>query len=362
MRELLLSPPAKFGAALDRDVFVYTKAAYARNLDGPVFPRKATPPEAEETRARILDALGEGFSVSLMEDADGARTEALIERGLMDGAEADEPSGPFFRACALSSDGVESCFVNGTDHLRLSVRGSGLSVDEVFRRLREREVDLDRRLNFAASLQYGYLSSRPEDCGSGLSLSASAFLPGILAAGVFDRVVRDLLASGVEPRVIAEEKPEGEGDPYSGAAARSPFIELRARAPLGTDESAFIGGFASAMRSLSEGERKTRLRVLARERVRLEDAAFRAAAVLRSARLLSFPEALRLFAALRSGIVFGVAPPSDPAADPYDAVDALITLAAPGHIRLRAKEKSASGYDETRADLVRGLLPHYLIG
>ena len=362
MRDLLLSSPAAFGSDSDRDVFVSVKASYVRNIDGFVFPRKATAEESGALRSRLLGELGEGWRFLLMEEAIGAETEALVERGSVGRSEADEPRGLLSQAAAFGPEGIDSCFVNGTDHLRLSARGSGFSVVEVFQRLRALESGLDRRLSFAASLQYGYLTARPEDCGSALRLSVEAFLPGILSAGVFDRVVRDLMASGIEPRVVAEEKPEGEGEGEAGKSPRSPLVELSARAPLGVDEDAFVEGFIAALRSLADGERKTRERVLSRERLRLEDAAFRAAAVLGSARLLPFPEALRLLAALRTGIVYGVAPRPIAPGDPYGAVDALFILAAPGHVRLRAMENDGSGYDETRADLVRGLLPHYLIG
>jgi protein arginine kinase len=163
MRELLLAPPAKFGAARDRDVFVSSSASYSRNLDGAVFPRKASKEEAAAVRERVLDALGDEFAAVFLEEAERAETDAFVERGILDRSEADESYGTRSKAVAFRRDGIESCVVNGTDHLRLAVHGSGLSIEESFLRLRGRETELEDRLRFAASLQHGYLTAMPED-------------------------------------------------------------------------------------------------------------------------------------------------------------------------------------------------------
>jgi protein arginine kinase len=367
VRELLLACPASVGDACARDVFVRSSAGYVRNLDGVVFPRKAVREELETIRERVLSALDPAFTVLRMEDADGAVTGALAERGYVTRSEADEPNEFSSRALALRDDGCDSCFVNGTDHVRLACRLPGFSVGDAFRRLRLWETVLDERLRFAASLQFGYLTALPEDCGSALHLGVRAFLPGIRAAGVFDRVVRDLLASGIEPRIFGEDGgPENSEGDSGGSSGKSPFVELSARAPLGADEESFVERFIQSLRSLAEGERRTRARVLERERLRLEDAAYRAAATLRAARMLSAEESLRLLSDLRAGIAFGVAPSSADAGNPYERVDALLILVAPGHVRLRAQQRNADnkavGGDEMRSSLVRELLPHYLIG
>ncbi len=342
-------------------MFVSTRAEYSRNVEGTPFPRKAAREEAETLRTRILGALGGDYRCLPMEDADGIVVEALVERGLLSREEADWPAAGAGRAIALEKGGPGACFVNGVDHLRISVRGSGLAVSEAFNRLKERDIELEGRLPFAATLQYGYLTARPADCGSALLLGAVAFLPGILAAGVFDRVVRDLLASGIEPRILAEDKLDPEEPSAAADAPRSPIVHLSARSPMGVDEEAFAANFLSAMRSLAEGERKTRDRVLARDRLKIEDSSYRAAAVLRSARLLSFAEGFRLLAALRAGIAYGTVPRSPSLPDPYAAVDSLLTLTTPGHVRLLGEEKKHPEGDQTRAELVRGTLPHYLI-
>lgn len=366
MRELLLSPPADLSAGPDRDVFLWTSARYARNLEGTAFPRRSSREESSDTRRRVLEALLDGpasdrpFSL-LTEDAPAALSAACAERGYHDPEEADDPNALHSRALVLGRDGRESCFVNGIDHLRLRVLSPGFSVRDAFGRLRARELELDARLRFAASFEYGYLCSRPEDTGSGLRLGACVFLPGIMAAGVFDRVARDLSAGGIEPRVRHAESGEGAEGATSPSAYGSPLVELSARAPLGSDEDGFVARFADALLGLADGERRTRERVLSRERGSFEDGAFRAAAVLRAARRLPSEESSRLLLALRAGIVLGAAPPAAGDADQLAAADALLLLALPGHMRLRAGENGAGSDEERRAELVRGLLPRYLI-
>jgi len=347
VREFLLAPPFSLADGPDRDVVVSTKVRYVRNLEGSSFPSRSSREDSQAIRRRILDSIsllsgGEGCLILPIEEAKAAETEALVERSYIESEEADDVNGVFFRALALCGGGGDSYFINGSDHLRIGAHRQGLQVRAAFSRAKERELLLDDRLRFAASFDYGYLTARPEDCGCGLRLYASVFLPGIMAAGVFDRVTRDLLVSDVEPRTVSD---------Y--------FVTLSARAPLGVDENIFVDRFDGVLRSLADGERKTRDRVITSDRLRLEDASYRAAAILRSARLLSAEEAVTLLGRLRAGVAYGIAP--ETTGDPYAPIDAAILLTSQGHMKVRAMEKNDRIADDLRCELVRELLPRYLI-
>ncbi len=369
MRDLLLNPPLSGAEPAGRDVFITSSARYLRNLEGEPFPRKSSRDEAAAVRSRILEALpasgGAAPETLVMEDAPGAEIAAMVERGWVEASEVDDAGAAFSRAVAVWPDGAESCFVNGAEHLRLRASLPGLACAESLALIREREKALDGLLRFAASFDYGYLVSRPEDAGAALRLTAWAFLPGIMKAGVFDRVARDLLASGIEPRYYGREEPITGEPPSEGEESacppEDPFVELSARVPLGSDEAVFAERFEASLRSLAEGELRTRERVLERERSRIEDAGYRAAALLRAARLLSAEETARHLAALRCSLVTGTAPRAEDGRDQIAAVDALLLLAMPAHTRLRTGEKGAGAAEECRAELVRGTLPRYLI-
>lgn len=376
LRDFLLSPPTRLAGGSDRDVFLSVKARYVRNLADRNFPWRSSRQEAEEARERILAALEvDGAIIRRLEDLEMSESPALEERGLVAPAETDEAGG--ISAVALEDAGALSFLINGINHIKISSWSAGADVETAFARARDTEIELDRRLSFAASIEHGYLCPRPDDCGSGLRLSALAFIPGISIAGVFERVSRDLLASGIEPRVRTAECVDASGadegaEEAGKEGAKSLFVELSARGPLGVDEENFVDRFKNAMRSLAEGERKTRERVRAREGRRIEDEAYRAAAVLGAARLISQEECVALLGRLRTGLAFGLFPRGNEIAspDPYAIVDALRVLSAPGHIALFAAEREYASpvraedlnSDFVRAELVRNRLPRYDIG
>lgn len=360
MTEFLLAPPRWLCGGSDRDVVVSVRARFVRNLEGEAFPWRAAREEVSAARDRIVRALSEtaGDAPVLflnLEDCDALEVAALGERGLLGGADGDQSC----RAAAILADGRETFAVNGIDHLRIAAWGAGSDLTRVFARARERELALDDRLSFSFSPDFGYLASRPEDSGTALRLSALVFLPGIFAAGVFDRVSRSLLASGVEPRIRRLE-----GDP---GLSSSSFVELSARTPLGCPEEEAVQRFETVLRGVVDGERRTRSHVLERERALIEDRTLRAAAVLRVARRLGSDELPRLLERLREGLVYGiVSPPTDApsSADLYEAVDAVRILSSPAHSRLYVRSRqlpSAADIDEARSALVRDALPHYHI-
>ena len=358
MRDFLLSPPAYLGGGMDRDVVLVTGVRYSRTVDGYLFPWKLPIDEAIELRGRILDALKELRGVSLasclLDEVDRDIMVALGERSLVENDGASGLAGAF----AFAHDGQETYNLHEVDHLRIArwVPGSGLR--SAFDELRLMETGLDTVLGFAFSTRFGFLTSRLQDAGSGLLLSAQVFLPGILQSGLIERVARGLLESGIEPHLSTGPAP---------SMSPEAFVWLSLHAHPGDDEDVLVDRFENALRTLAGGERRTRERLFARDRVSLEDTTFRAAAILRVARRLELGECSRLLSAVRVGVSWGLldAGCSSTGSDPYTWLDTLRLFAHPGHLRLRAAAKGGlpDGQDlnEFRATLVRDTFPHYLI-
>ena len=82
----------------------------------------------------------------------------------------------------ISTDGVLSCIVNGVDHLRLSSFVPGLAGVEAFEMVKRVDDELQNSIQFAASVEHGYLTSDMSDCGSGMKVSCRVHLPSITFA------------------------------------------------------------------------------------------------------------------------------------------------------------------------------------
>ena len=358
MRDFLLSAPTCAGGGMDRDVVLVTGAQYARNVDGYPFPWRLPTDEAIGLRDRILKTLkdlrGASLGTCLLDAVDRDILLALTERGLVENDAVSGLAGAF----AFAHGGQETYNLHEADHLRLAHWVSGSGVRSVFDGLRLIEIGLDAVLGFASSPRYGFLTSRLEEAGSGLLLSAQVFLPGILQSGFIDRVARGLLESGIEPHLNA-----------GPASSTSPdaLVGLSLHAKVGDDEDVLVERFENALRTLAGGERRTRERLLVKERISLEDRTFRAVAVLRVARRLEFVECLHLLSAVRAGLAWGLLADgsSSTGGDLYAWLDTLRLFTHPAHIRLRAAARgeppSSQDINELRAALVHESIPHYLI-
>ena len=387
--ERLLMPVPLVGGG-DRDVVLHSCVRLGRNLEDALFPNRASITEALETRGRLLAAIArvEPARIELlMEDLEAADSLLLAERGWAEPSAASDPG----RGLAVVDGGATFLSVNDVDHLRILSQASGNDCALALARARRVDEALDAELGWAATSELGYLSARLEEGGPALQVSALVFIPGIVAAGVLERVVRGLMSSGIEPRVVAgnsdteamvarmdpstgESPATGEAESQrlealasgSSVAERpAPYVELVCRAKRGIGEEDFLIGFQSALSGLIEGERRTRDRLLASRRAELEDAAWRAAALLACARLLSEEEAHRLIADLRAGVAYGVAPPySRPQDDPFTELDLARSVLGVGQLRVleRRRDDIPPGIrhpDVARAALVRDVLPRY---
>jgi protein arginine kinase len=382
--------PVPFEGGSDRDVVLSCSVRLGRNLTDALFPNRASITEAHETRGRIMAAIGRietGCIEVHLEELEAADSLLLAERGWADSSASSDPG----RGLAILDRGATVLTVNEVDHLRIRSSVSGSGCEAAFTRSRGLDEALDAELGWAATPELGYLSARIEDGGSVLRASALVFIPGILAAGVLERVARGLLSSGIEPRLITEGHDVDTGeDPAGGAAFEpadlgsttfgsavfgpgaegrtSPYVDLSSHAKRGTTEEDFLANFRSALSGLIDGERRTRDLLLASRRPELEDAAWRAASLLSGARLLSEGEARRLIADLRAGIAYGVAPTvSSPQSDPYAALDRARAVIGPGQLRVLARRgarpsPAPASLDAWRAELVRDVLPRYDIG
>lgn len=354
--------PAPLSGGQNRDVVLSCTATLGRNLEDALFPNRASITEALETRGRIMSAISTVAPSRievLVEELEAADALLLAERGWAESAASNDPG----RALAVLDSPSTVLAVNDVDHLRIVCVVSGDDSASALSRARELDVALDAELGWAATVDLGYLSARMEEGGSALNLSALVFIPGIIAAGVLDRVAGGLLSSGIEPRVLSMGR-DTDTSEVSAEGQTSPYVGLSSQAPRGVAEEDFLADFQSALAGLIDGERRTRDRLLAARRIELEDASWRAAAILAGARLLPEGEARRLIADLRAGVSYEVAPAaSPPQSDPYAALDRARSIIGSGQLRVLARRRGSSPdvrpLDALRAELVREVLPRY---
>ena len=86
-------------------------------------------------------------------------------------------------------DESTSCLVNESDHLKISAFVSGLDCEKVMEKVYKVDEFLQNKLQFAANIDFGYLTSYIKDCGTGLKFTVRLFIPSIVLSGQFESVV-----------------------------------------------------------------------------------------------------------------------------------------------------------------------------
>ena len=152
-------------------------------------------------------------------------------------------------------------------------------------------------VRFAFSPRFGYLTACPTNVGTGVRVSAMLHLPALRLSGEIEKVQRAARDMSLAVRGSYGEGTEAVGD----------FYQISNQTTLGRTEQELVDELETRiLPRVIEYERSARRMLIEKRRVQLEDHVMRAAAVLRSARLLAPDEAVKLLSAVRLGILSGV--------------------------------------------------------
>jgi len=321
-------------AGNDSDIVISTRVRLARNLKDVPFPARMNETQAADVFARISGALEpEGYSSCHFETADDVQRLALAERRL---ASRELAAGKLPRGIVVNGDESVCVMVNEEDHVRIQVMGSGLCVEQCLKQARQVDNLLDQKVGFAFHEQLGYLTACPTNLGCGLRMSVMLHLPAMTESGGMRNVVATADKLGLTIRGMYGEGTRAEGAVYQISNALS----------FGRDEADMAQRLVAAVGRIIEAERALRAKVYAQNRPYFEDRVYRAAALLRNARLLSSQEALGLISDMRfgAGCVENIS---------TAVLDALMWEIQPANITLKGENKTAADRDQTRATVVR---------
>ncbi|HBL16604.1 MAG: hypothetical protein A2X36_15985 [Elusimicrobia bacterium GWA2_69_24] len=324
------------------EVVLSSRVRLARNLSRHPFPARAGKKvlaavlsEAFSAAARC-PSLKEGARIEL-DEADDVDRLFLVERHLISNLLASQP---VQRGVAVGERDVLSLMVNEEDHLRLQAIDSGLALKEVLTQALKLDNELGASLDLAFHPEWGFLAACPTNTGTGMRASCLVHLIGLSLTGQINSTLEELSRHGVITRGLYGEGTKVMGDFYqiSNAVALGP-TEEELIAGVTTAVSRLVDAESIARRELSTGSRKTHL----------EDLVYRSLAVLFSARLISYEEAMQHLSRVRMGLSLGWAMPAD-----LNAVNELVVLAQPAHIQMLAgKALEPQDRDFLRATLLR---------
>ena len=324
------------------ETVISSRVRLARNVKGYPFLSVAGRPQKRELAERIsttileADLAPQTLYVNL-EDATDVDRDLLVERHLISKQHAGAEGA---RGVAVSSDEDLSIMVNEEDHLRLQVLKSGLQLDEAWEQITKVDDALENELEFAYHPRFGYLTACPTNVGTGIRVSVMLHLPALKLTGEIEKVFRAAKDMKLAVRGLYGEGTEALGD----------FYQVSNQTTLGKEEGELLDDFKhQTIPKIIDYEQHARRTLRTERATALDDIVFRALGLLRSARLMSSDEALRLMSHLRLGVHLGRVKDIDIA-----TVNDLVLMTQPSHLqKLMGKKLDGDARKAARAEFIR---------
>ncbi len=280
------------------DVVCSTRVRLARNLRQYPFPGRANDKQKAEVETKVRDALLSGnsalsqqFRFVSLEELSDEEAVSLVERHIVSPEFISDRRG---KAVLMSDDESISIMINEEDHIRLQVMGEGLSLKKAAETADRLDTLLGESLDFAFDSEFGYLTQCPTNLGTGLRASVMLHLPALSESGAMSRISSNLSKLGLTLRGSY-----GEGSQVIGA-----LYQLSNQITLGLSETEAIDNLAAITAQIIEEERKAREHMSSN--IVIQDKIDRAAGVLKSAKMLSSEEFMKLLSYIRFGLSVGM--------------------------------------------------------
>ncbi len=281
----------------NKNEFVFsTRARLARNIKGIKFPSAMTFEQSKAVLTKVIDALGpviSDYDVYDMAEITPQQVGELTEKHLIS---PNFKNGNLKRAAVISKDKSVSVMINEEDHVRIQCFAAGLAPKEVLDKADKIDTLLRERLEFAFSEKYGYLTSCPTNCGTGLRLSAMVHLPALSLSGAEGKLLRDSAKQGMTVRGMYGE----------GSKAPGHIYQISNQVTLGVTANDIYEKFCTLLDSIFEAEQSIRDSIKGNISPELCDKIYRAAADLKGAYLMTSSEFLTLQSFARLGAYLGI--------------------------------------------------------
>ncbi|MGN0730204.1 hypothetical protein [Treponema sp.] len=288
-------------AGLEQDVVVATKAVLSRNLANFPFPSRLTDSESEHVQSIVFDAFNylknaDEFQAVSVSKLDSVGSKIMHERGIL-----FDSSGKM-QGLILRNDGKISCTVNTDDHLKISSFIPGLGVDAAVNSVYEIDKELQKRIQFAASYEFGYLACSVLNSGSGLSVCVNLHLPACSFLGKIQPMSKKITDDNF---TFSACYGSGGRNALSGfsenGASLGCYYIVAPKSSAGGSEFDQMTSVHCAVQSILREERSARKTCSSQHLIEISNYAFRSLALAKNSFFVSLREAVDII----SGVKFG---------------------------------------------------------
>ena len=323
------------------DIVMSSRVRLARNLADYPFAHWASKKEQETVLETSRKSI---FSVKKLKDSlfleigklDPIDKQFLVERHLMSKEHMVDSEN---KGLCVGQDEVISIMINEEDHMRMQVMKSGFNLKEAWQILNDIDTELSNSLNFAYSVDFGYLTACPTNTGTGMRASVMLHLPSLVMTKQIGKVLQAITKLSLTARGLY-----GEGTEASGN-----FFQISNQVSLGHKEDDIIDNIDRIIKQIVDHEQSARETLLAQNREALEDRIWRAYGTLKSAHIITSTETIDLLSLARLGVDLGVIKQAD-----RTLINELFVITQPAHLqKLEKKKLSPNQRDVKRAEIIR---------
>jgi protein arginine kinase len=326
---------------IEDDVVISSRVRLSRNLTGFLFPNKMELKDEEQVEALVTEAfkvIDKSLNVISLSEISSVERRMLAERSLIS-QDFTLDKHKFF---ILSMDQKLSCMINEHDHLRMSVFESGLGLEQAYTIIDLLESKLEKILDFAVSLEFGYLNDNIRNSGTGMKISVMVHLPALVRLSLFDRAIKSSLEKEFTVKGFLGNDDGSLGDIY----------QISNGLAIGNDENELIEQLTKTSLKLVAFERQAREELVEKRKIELEDRTYRSIGLISNCRLLTSSEAIKALADLRLGIALGFSDLD------LGIVNSLLIMSQKAHIQFTMNDKKIDTrlLDAKRTEIIRGSL------
>lgn len=166
----------------ENDVIISTRVRLARNLADFPFINKMSADDKQRVSSLVYDAMSADEKYTFIDFSQVAEPgrELLKDKCIIENSECT--------SILMNSNESVSVVVNDVDHVRISNFAAGLNCESTMAKVYKVDEYLQQKLQFAASYQFGYLTAKIKDCGTGMKMSLFCFIPGIILGNKLEEV------------------------------------------------------------------------------------------------------------------------------------------------------------------------------
>jgi len=351
------------------DTVISSRIRLARNLAGYKFLSRCSNAEKSEILDKLRDVmmsldLGDKVFYVSVDKAPTLNKHFLVERHLISRHHAFG-KGP--RGVVIAEREFFTAMINEEDHLRIQVLKAGCQLSDCARQINRIDDMIEKKVDFAFSPRYGYLTACPTNLGTGIRVSVMLHLPALKMTGQIEKFFNAARDMNLAVRGLFGE----------GTEAASDLYQLSNQATLGVSESEIVSRFEKTIvPEIIEYENAARSQLLSKQSDVLDDKISRAMALLQNAQLISSQEALFLLSHLRlvinmhqhmgastpaieklRALCVGGDDPDKASALSIATINRLFMLTLPAHLQLNyGKPLDPTHRDALRAQIIRSAL------